>query len=257
MSDRSPRADPRPVLVLQHVGFDGPAALGAWLAARGVPADVRNTEAGAAYPQSLEGYRALAVLGGPMSANDDLPSLRQAERLILQGLRDGIPVAGHCLGGQLMARALGARVAASPAPEIGWVDIEVDDHPAARAWMGVAPVQRVFHWHYEAFELPAGATRLARSAACPNQAFAIGPHLAMQFHVELDAAKLDEWHAQPGDEYRAALGRHASVQPLAAMRAEMAASLPRQGELADRLWSRWLDGPAGHVPGRVPGDGAD
>jgi GMP synthase-like glutamine amidotransferase len=245
MSGGSPPADPRPVLILQHLGFDGPAALGSWLEARGVPADVRNTEAGHAYPSSLAGYRALAVLGGPMSANDDLPSLRQAERLILQGLRDGIPVAGHCLGGQLMARALGARVGASPAPEIGWVDIDVDAHPAAQAWMGDAPRQRVFHWHYEAFDLPDGAIRLARSAACPNQAFAIGPHVAMQFHVELDAAKLGEWHAQPGDEYRAALAVHPSVQPLDAMRAEMAVSLPRQGRLADRLWSRWLDGHPG------------
>ena len=232
--------DDRPVLVLQHASFDGPAALGDWLRRRGVPFRVFNTEAGDEFPERLAGFRALAVLGGPMSANDDLPSLRRAERLILQGLRDDIPVAGHCLGGQLMARAMGARVGASPAPEIGWIDVRVEPQAAARQWMGDEPVQRVFHWHYEAFEVPAGATRLASSAACPHQAFAIGRHLAMQFHVELDAAKLQEWHDQPGEEYRQALGRHPSVQTLEAMRAELGQSLARQLALADRLWSRWL-----------------
>jgi GMP synthase (glutamine-hydrolysing) len=234
--------DDRPVLVLQHVDFDGPAALGAWLRRQGVPFRVFNTQRGDEFPPSLDGYRALAVLGGPMSANDDLPSLRRAERLILQGFRDGTPVAGHCLGGQLMARALGARIGASPAPEIGWIDIRVDPSDAARAWMGEAPVQRVFHWHYEAFDLPAGATRLATSAACPHQAFAIGPHLAMQFHVELDHAKFGEWRDLPGDEYRAALGRHPSVQALDAMAEELAGSLELQARLGDRLWSRWLGG---------------
>jgi GMP synthase (glutamine-hydrolysing) len=240
--------DDRPVLVLQHVDFDGPAALGAWLRRRGVPFRVFNTQAGDDFPESLDGYRALAVLGGPMSANDDLPSLRRAERLILQGLRSGTPVAGHCLGGQLMARALGARVGASPAPEIGWVDIRVDPGVVARAWMGDEPVQRVFHWHYEAFDLPPGATGLATSPACPHQAFAIGPHLAMQFHVELDAAKFDEWREQPGDEYRAALGRYGSVQPLEAMAGELARSLARQERLGDRLWARWLGRPMGDTP---------
>jgi GMP synthase-like glutamine amidotransferase len=232
--------DDRPVLVLQHVDFDGPAALGSWLRRRGIPYRVFNTQAGDEFPDSLAGYRALAVLGGPMSANDELESLRRAERLIEQGFREAVPVAGHCLGGQLMARVLGARVGPSLAPEIGWVDIQIDDVEAARGWMGNEPLRRVFHWHYEAFDLPAGTTRLATSPACPNQAFAYGPHLAMQFHVELDAAKLGEWQRQPGDEYRAVLGRHASVQALPAMVAETPHALPRQGRLGHRLWSRWL-----------------
>jgi GMP synthase-like glutamine amidotransferase len=232
--------DDRPVLVLQHVDFDGPAALGEWLRRHGVPFRVFNTQAGDRFPDSLAGYRALAVLGGPMSANDDLPSLRRAERLIEQGFREAIPVAGHCLGGQLMARVLGARIGPSPEPEIGWVDIRIDDGEPARDWMGEEPVRRVFQWHYEAFDLPSGTARLATSPACPNQAFAFGPHLAMQFHVELDAAKLGEWQCQPGEEYRAVLGRHASVQALSAMLAETAHALPRQGRLGHRLWSRWL-----------------
>jgi GMP synthase (glutamine-hydrolysing) len=107
------------VLVLQHLSGDGPAYLATWLREQGVAFEVRDTEAGQPFPDSLQDHGALAVLGGEMSANDALPSLRQAERLILQAVRDGVPTLGHCLGGQLMARALGARVAASPAPEVG------------------------------------------------------------------------------------------------------------------------------------------
>jgi GMP synthase (glutamine-hydrolysing) len=76
----------KPVLVLQHLDFDGPAFLGTWLQQQGVPADVRNTEAGEPFPSSLDGHCALAVLGGEMSANDPLPTLRQAESLILQAM---------------------------------------------------------------------------------------------------------------------------------------------------------------------------
>ena len=97
----------KPVLILQHLSGDGPGYLGAWLARQGVAFEVRNTEAGDDYPARIDGYAGLAVLGGAMSANDDLPSLRRAEDLIRQAMQQDRPVIGHCLGGQLMARALG------------------------------------------------------------------------------------------------------------------------------------------------------
>ena len=129
----------------------------------------------------------------------------------------GLPTLGHCLGGQLMARALGARVLDSPAPEIGWQAIAVAREALAQEWFGADASPVVFQWHFEAFELPLGARRLASSAACQNQAFALGPHLAMQFHVELDAEQLGRWAADEGARYLAARG-HASVQGPDAMR---------------------------------------
>lgn len=126
----------KPVLVLQHLSTDGPGYLATWLREQGIAYDVRDTQAGQAYPEHIDGYRALAVLGGEMSANDELPSLRQAERLILEAMDRDIPVIGHCLGGQLMARALGASVHASPAPEIGWQAIRSASTPMARDWLG-------------------------------------------------------------------------------------------------------------------------
>lgn len=231
------------VLVLQNLTLDGPGYLGTWLAQRGVPFDVFNTEAGQDYPQRIDGYGALALLGGEMSANDDLPSLRQAERLILQAIDADIPVIGHCLGGQLMARALGAQVQDSPAPEIGWQTLRVIDTPAAHDWFGPDNELTVYHWHQESFALPQGAELLASSDACPNQAFALGRNLAMQFHVELDQHKLAAWSASVDPSFMRMQREVATVQPGASMREQADAALPAQQRLADRLYRRWLGMP--------------
>ena len=143
----------KPVLVLQNLTPDGPGYLGTWLAHQRLPFEVFNTEAGQHYPEHIGAYGALALLGGEMSANDDLPSLRQAERLILEAMDADLPVIGHCLGGQLMARALGARIVDSSRPEIGWQAMRVAHTPAARAWFGEADELTVYHWHRESFEL--------------------------------------------------------------------------------------------------------
>ena len=230
----------KPILILQHLSADGPAYLGTWLQRQGVPFEVRNTEAGDAFPDHLRDHAALAVLGGEMSANDPLPALRRAEDLIRQAMAAGQPVIGHCLGGQLMARALGARVADAPAPEVGWHPIELLPGPASRHWFGDRRQATVFQWHYEAFELPPGAQWLARSAACPHQAFAIGPHLGMQFHVEVDAAKVRGWAAADDARWRAACALHPTVHGPQRLLGELARELPAHQALADHVYARWL-----------------
>jgi len=232
----------KPVLVLQHLSTDGPAFFGTWLHRQGVPVDVRNAQTGDPFPLLMEDHSALAVLGGEMSANDPLPTLRRAEALILQAMASGLPVLGHCLGGQLMARALGARVVRSPAPEVGWSRLHVADHAEARHWFGDAGEHTVFQWHYEAFELPAGALPLATSAACPHQAFAIGPHLAMQFHVELDSEKLGRWSLDADEPDSRVTAVNAGLQRGEAMRVGAPIHLPRQQALAAHIYGRWLDG---------------
>lgn len=230
------------VLILQNLSMDGPAYLATWLAGRGLRMEVRNTEAGQAFPASVAGYGALAILGGEMSANDPLPSLRQAEMLIREAVSLGIPVLGHCLGGQLMARALGAAVRDSPAPEIGWQPMQLTDDAEARRWFGNETDHQVMHWHYESFDLPAGARWLARSAACPHQAFAIGPHLAMQFHIEVDAGKVVRW-AEAGDpKWPDAQARHATVQGRDAMVEGISRWIDAHHRLADRVYETWLGG---------------
>lgn len=228
-----------PVLILQFMVDDAPAYLGTWLHRRGIVADVR-VAAGHAFPERIDGYRALALLGGSMSVNDDLPCLRAAERLIGQAMASDVPVLGHCLGGQLMARTLGANVAASPAPEIGWHRMDCIDSPLRGEWFGGAAVHHVFHWHYEAFDLPSGAVALGSSPHCPHQAFAIGRHLALQFHVEVDAAKVDLWLSQNEPGYLEAQRQHASAHVVQRIRDDTAHHLGPQQRLADRIYQRWL-----------------
>lgn len=234
--------DTRPVLILQHMGIDGPAFLATWLSEKGIPYCVLNTEAGHAYPDSMAGFRALAVLGGEMSANDDLPSLRSAERLILDAFEREVPVLGHCLGGQLMARAMGARVVKSPAPEVGWHTMKVlHANPSASEWLGAAECPTVFQWHFEAFELPNGAVSLATSPSCLHQAFAVGDrHLAMQFHVELDAEKLHQWSHTRDPFYLRAQQAWPTVHSGERMAQEGPLALDRQQALASRIYRRWL-----------------
>ena len=233
----------KPVYILQHLHGDGPAYLQTWLEQQGLPYRVFNTQAGERFPDDLGNCSGLAILGGEMSANDPLPSLRQAEHLFLEAVRDGVPTLGHCLGGQLMARALGALVSASPAPEVGWQPLTVLGNDRARAWLApngtLAPLT-VFHWHYEAFQLPAGAQLLATSAACPVQAFSVGPHLAMQWHVELDAAKLDRWsREQSGQHEQACLEHPKTVHSGSEMRVAAPERLAQQQALARHIYGRW------------------
>ena len=228
-------------LILQHLFEDGPGYLGEWLYMQGATWHLRCAEAGDPYPDSVRGYRGLVVLGGAWSANDERPTLRQAEALIREADALGIPVIGHCLGGQLMARAFGGRVEQLSQPEIGWWPIEHNGGATARQWFGDGRTPTVYQWHQDGFvDLPPGAEWLATSAACAHQAFAIGPHLAMQFHIEITPAKIKDWLETPGEAYPVKVLLHRdSVQDPAGMLAATDRHLPGSQALADRIYRTW------------------
>lgn len=230
----------KPVLILQHQTAEHPAYLQTWLEQQSIDYKIVNAGAGEEFPASIEPYAALAVLGGGMSSNDPLLSNRQAEILILQAMRLDLPVIGHCLGGQLMTRALGGTVCASPQPEIGWQPIEYVDTAQTREWFGSTPTDTVIHWHYEAFSLPAGAVRLATSAACENQAWAMGNCLAMQFHIEIDATKTQQWAADVDPKWTAAQQTYNTVQNSEAIVAGIDRYLLDHQATAAAIYRRWL-----------------
>jgi len=230
----------KPVLILQHQLPENAAYLTTWLDRNRILYQVVNAGAGEEFPASINSYSALAVMGGGMSANDQLLSNRQAEILILQAVIQDIPVIGHCLGGQLMSRALGGIITASPQPEIGWQPIEYEDHPRVAEWFGDTPTDTVIQWHYESFSIPSGATRLAGSKSCPNQAWTFGPHLAMQFHIEINEAKIDSWVSEDDPKWAEARGLYESCQDKITMLNSIPFHLSKHQATADNIYRNWL-----------------
>lgn len=185
-------------LVFQHVDVEHPGALAELAAARGDELEIFLLEGGPTLPDPLA-YDALIVLGGPMNVDEEerYPWLVAEKAAIAHAVRAGLPYLGICLGGQLLARALGASVTRSPEPEIGFDTVRLE--PPALAdplFGGLSPELRVFQWHGDMFAIPDGAVRLATGSRCPNQAFRYGTSAyGLQFHIELTAEQLEEWLA--------------------------------------------------------------
>lgn len=230
----------KPVLILQHQTPERPAYLATWLSKHNIKYTTFNAGSGQEFPSSINEYSALAVMGGGMSANDPLISNRQAEILILQSMYRDLPVIGHCLGGQLMAKALGGVISASPKPEIGWQPIRYADTSITNEWFGVSPTDIVIHWHYESFSIPNGATLLASSEACPNQAFAIDKHLAMQFHIEMDEEKAAAWTEDEDPKWVTAREQYDTVQDKEQIINGIIPNITKHKATADSIYTNWL-----------------
>jgi GMP synthase-like glutamine amidotransferase len=232
----------KPVAVLQFFSQDGPGFLDCHLRARGIPMRVFRLCDGERAPGSLAFFSGLSMLGGPMSVNDDWDALRETEGLIREAVRNDMPVLGHCLGGQLMSTAFGGRVTRAPNSEIGWSRIDAAATSSARAWFGAEHFPQ-FQWHHEVFSLPPGAELIASGEHCRNQAYALGAlHVGMQFHIEIDAAKIDAWLNDDGDREIADHADSPGVQDAAAIRAGTATHLAASQRVAAHLYDRWLEG---------------
>jgi GMP synthase-like glutamine amidotransferase len=183
------------VFVFRHIPFEDLGLIRAPLEERGISLEYADLYRPGARPPDITQAAGLIFMGGPMSANDDLPYLRQELQLIAQAVERRQPVLGVCLGAQLIAKALGAKVYRNPVKEIGWFEIHFTG-AAARdpLFAGVGPAETVFHWHGETFDLPPGAERLAYSEACRNQAFrAAAGVYGLQFHLEVTPAMIEDW----------------------------------------------------------------
>jgi GMP synthase-like glutamine amidotransferase len=231
----------KPIAIFRHTATEGPGHFAVFLDKHLIPWQLIQIDAGDAVPRDVSEFSGLVFMGGPMSVNDDLPWISEVLALIRDAYAKDIPLLGHCLGGQLISKALGGVVTKNPVKEIGWGETTVADNDVARQWFGDIKQFDAFHWHGETFSLPQGAVHLLSSVHCKNQAYAIGKHLAMQCHVEMNEQMIKEWCEVGADEIASARSSPA-VQTAEAMQAQMHDKLPQLHRVAEQLYRHWLHG---------------
>ncbi len=220
---------------------EGPGYFATFLEGKAIPWTLIAIDEHEAVPTDARRYSGLVFMGGPMSVNDRLPWIAPALGLIRDAVRKDVPVLGHCLGGQLMAKAFGGEVTRNRVKEIGWGEVRVADNAVAREWFGEAGAFEAFHWHGETFSTPPGATRVLSNEHCANQAFALGRHFGFQCHVEMTEALVRAW-VKGGAEEIAAAKKSPGVQSPREIERNLERRLEALHRVADRVYDRWTSG---------------
>ncbi len=232
----------KPVIILRHVCFEGPGYLADFLDAQKIPWHLIKIDEGDILPDSIGAYSGMVLMGGPMSVNDDLPWIPSVLDLIRQAMAMDVPVLGHCLGAQLMSKALGADVTQNAIKEIGWGEASVSDNNTAQYWFGELQSFNAFHWHGETFSLPVDAVHVLASEHCENQAYAIGKkHLALQCHIEVTEPMVREWCVVGADEITSALHSPA-VQDAETMQQTLPLHCFFLNKVANQVYQQWIKG---------------
>ena len=231
----------KPVAIFRASPTEGPGYFATYLERHSIPWQLVALDTGERMSRDARKYSGLVFMGGPMSVNDALPWIAPALELARDAVRKDVPLLGHCLGGQLISKALGGKVSATPVKEIGWGEVRVADNEVAREWLGDAQSFLSFHWHGETFTIPPGATRVMENPHCANQGFALGKHFGMQCHVEMTEELVRAWLRSGGDELRSNATSPAVQRP-EQMEADLQKRLEQLHAVADRIYDRWTQG---------------
>jgi len=231
----------KPVVIFRQACCEGAGYLGTFLARHAIPWCEVRIDKGEAVPESVAPYSGIVLMGGPMSVNDDLPWIPPLLQLIRQSVAQDVPLLGHCLGGQLISKALGGVVSKNPVKEIGWGQVQVADHPLAKEWFGDLSGFNSFHWHGETFTVPEGATHILSSAYCANQAYVMGKHIGLQCHIEMTPDMVKVWTEQWKNDIATSAASPA-VQAADIMLAKVNEDCDVLHTVADRVYSRWIQG---------------
>jgi GMP synthase-like glutamine amidotransferase len=229
----------KPIRIFRHEDWIRPGRVTEYLDARGIAWELICIDHGDPVPQSVEDVSGLVFLGGTMSVNDSYSWLQDEMRLIRLAAARDLPMLGHCMGSQLIARALGGKVTPMPDKEIGWHDVRRHDNPSAREWLRQVPDRfEIFIWHHEAFSLPPGAAPLYSSEHCVEQAYAIGNTVATVAHPEVTTEMLEQWLRIYGHDISPVSAR---VQPIELIRERLAERCSSMHRIfTDRLYDAWL-----------------
>lgn len=231
-----------PVAIFQHSATESPGYFATFLDSHSIPWRLIRIDQGAAVPESTDGFSGLCFMGGVMSVNDDLPWIAPVLALIRQAVVRDIPVIGHCLGGQLMAKALGGVVTRNPTKVIGWWDVTATESSTAREWFGSDRCFEVFHWHGDTFSIPPGAEHVLTGVYCATQAFVMGAHVGMQCHIEMTEEMVRAWNENWEEEVGDPDNPSPSAQSPAEQLRRMKESLPRMRDIARHVYARWIAG---------------
>ena len=227
-----------PIAVFRFSPTEGPAHFAEWLDAQGLLWELVAMDRGDPVPADPREFAGIGMMGGPMSVNDGLPWIAPLNALVRDAVAKGVPVIGHCLGGQLLAQSLGATVRRTATPEIGWIDVEARDAALAGEWLGGRTRFTPFQWHYDVFDLPAGAMPLLTNAYNPNQGYVVdGRHLGFQCHVEMTRDLVETWCRTGAAELP-----ERSAGPLQSrddILRDADARLPALNAAADAIYARW------------------
>lgn len=228
----------KPIRIFRHITCEGPGYLADVLQNYNIPYELVRIDAGETPPPQIDDVSGLVFMGGPMSVNDDIAWIQQELNIIQQAVEAGLPVLGHCLGGQLICKALGGKVSANPVKEIGWLPVQKIPNPQANDWLSdFGDSNTLFHWHGETFSIPQGATNILRSEHCDYQGFVIGNTLALQCHVEMTEAMVREWASLYTDELT---DPATTVQNQQEITENLEERIQQLQKVADGLYQRWL-----------------
>ncbi len=230
---------PKKLLIFTHSFDDAPGYVIDLLQRNNIPFRIIHSYKKEAIPELNDSVVGLIFLGGSMSVNDGISWLEQEVKLIQQAISVGLPVIGHCLGGQLISKALGQTISKSSNIEIGWHNCYRADNSTADVWLGELKNAFVmFHWHDETFDIPPDATLLFSSKYCKNQAYSYGDNvLAMQCHVEMTEELMSRWL----DIFSGELSKESqSEQTHQQIRAKLTDNIPKLNRVAEQLYSRWV-----------------
>ena len=184
------------VLIIKHVEIEGSGLVEDCLQEERIPYQIINLESGIHLPK-LDDFSAIVVLGGPMNVyeEDRYPFLREEDLFIKEAIQRGKSILGICLGAQLIAKALGAKVLKAPVKEIGWYDVSLTRIGSIDPFFSQLPKKfSVFQWHGDTFEIPHSAILIATSSLVPHQAFRYGDNAyGLQFHLEVTQEMIREW----------------------------------------------------------------
>lgn len=231
----------KPVAIFRFAKTEEPGYLTEFLDGHKIPQRLIRIDAGDQVPTDIEAYSGLVCMGGPMSVNDELPWIPPVLELIRRAVATDRPVLGHCLGAQLMSKALGGVVKRNPVKEIGWGMVYVHQNREAQRWFGTTRAFLGFHWHGETFSIPRGAVNLLSSSHCEHQAFAMGKHLGLQCHIEMTSAMVRTWCHYGADEIVQAQDSP-GVQAVDEIKQDLADRIGELNRIAYRVYASWIEG---------------